>query len=72
MIFDWLSRPALKTYRLQITDGQGNQTYTRVAASNGFDAIDKLSEQLPQLNPGETRNIKCFDCVPTHTIHRRK
>lgn len=68
MIFDWLFRPALKTYRLRITDGQGNQTYTRVAASNGFEAIDKVSEQLPQLGPGESRSIKCFDCVPTRRI----
>jgi len=52
MIFGWLFRPALKTYRLRIIDGQGNQTYTNLATSNGFDAIDKVSEQLPQLKPG--------------------
>lgn len=68
MIFDLLFTSALKTYRLRITDGQGNLTYTRVAASNGFDAIDKVSEQLPQLNPGESRSIKCFDCLPIRRI----
>ncbi|MEG5236960.1 hypothetical protein [Microcoleus sp. AT9b-C3] len=68
-LFNWLGLPTRqKTYRLRITDSQGNQTYTRVAADSGFDALDKVAAQLPRLQPGETRSIKCFDCIPTRRM----
>ena len=62
-LFSWFSTSSRKNYTVEVyEDGKLDQVLS-VEAENGFDAVDKVADNLPPLT-SRRRRIKCLNCIP--------
>lgn len=62
-LFSWFLASSTKNYTVEVyEDGKLDKVFS-VEAENGFDAVDKVADNLPPLISRQ-RRIKCLNCIP--------